>query len=623
MCGIAGIIVKNKLPESVFDKYLESSRLLNHRGPDFTDHYRFENVMIIHYRLSIIDLDARSHQPYHSRSRDNCCVYNGEIYNFNQLRSTYDIQTKTTSDTEVMLESFEKIGVEAVKEWNGIFSIGILNQSARKISLIRDRFGVKPMYYYEDDDVFLFASEAKVIFDWLPSFNLNYDGISQYLWYGNTTTSQTMVDKVKKLEPATILEINLDTFKKESTKFWSIAGTKPTTKKIDTHVSNIKTLLTNAVERQLIADVPIGILLSGGIDSSAIVGLASQHSGSKLDTYSVEYDYNAGGKSELKLAAMVAKKYNTNHHELKITSKNIPDLFSKLVFQYDEPFFDPASIPLYQLAKATSHDKKVILQGDGGDELFAGYRRYNIADWLGFWKYGAKILHALSFSSNASIRNRLKRMSYIVNEKDDGLRMAYFLSLDVPYKNPINVMSSESYDKLIKCNPFKPYQLLNEKYKNEDLVQKLLYADVEILLANTYLEKVDKATMLNSVESRVPFLDNELTEYVFSLPSSLKVRYGSKKFLLKKAVKGIVPDEILNGKKRGFDVPFRTWLKTDLYDFAHAIFEEIPFTNLIDKTKLLHLLDEHKKGTADNGAILWKMLVFTTWLTRYKDKINF
>ncbi len=620
MCGIAGIIAKTNLSNSRFEQFISSSKLMHHRGPDFSDYFRFENVVIIHYRLSIIDLDSRSNQPFHSQSKNNICVFNGEIYNFNQLKANYNLTTKTTSDTEVMIESFEKVGIEVVKHWNGIFSIGLLDQSKRKISLIRDRFGVKPMYYYEDDDVFLFASEAKVIFDWLPSFSLSNEGFSQYLWYGNTTASQTMVSNVKKLDPATILEIDLNTFKKESTKFWNVSGTKPTTKKINTHVSTIKTLLTNAVERQLIADVPLGILLSGGIDSSAIVGLASQHSGSKLDTYSIEYDYNVGGKSELELAAMVAKKYNTNHHELKVTSKNIPDLFNKLVFQYDEPFFDPASIPLYQLAKATSQDKKVILQGDGGDEVFAGYRRYNIIDWLKFWQIVTKISYPLL--RNKNWQERMKRMSFIVNQKDHGLRMAFFLSLDVPYKSPYSILNKEFQKKLKIYNPFKPYQIINSKYQNEDLVQRLLYADIEILLPHTYLEKVDKATMLCSIESRVPFLDNELVDYVLSLPSSLKVRYGTKKFLLKKALKGIVPDEILHGKKRGFDVPFRTWLKKDLFDFAYTTFEEIPYNTILDKNNLINLLVRHKKGLGDYGALLWKMLVLSVWLNMYKNKIN-
>jgi len=619
MCGIAGIIVKKDLPDQLFDKYVNSSKLMNHRGPDFMDTFRFENVLLIHYRLSIIDLDPRSNQPFHSNSNSNVCTYNGEIYNFKSLKSTYNFSTKTTSDTEILIESFEKYGNDIVDKWNGIFSVGILNKNKKKVTLIRDRFGVKPLYYYEDDNVFLFASEAKVIYDWLPELKINYDGLVQYLWYGNTISDQTIIDNVKKLDPGTILEIDLNSFKKTNTKFWNLPGTKSTKDNVSYHVDNIKHLLRSSVERQLVADVPIGVLLSGGIDSSAIVGFASQSFGNKLDTYSVEYDFNIGGKSELERASLIAKKYHTNHHELKITSKNIPEIFNSLVFQYDEPFADAANIPLYLLSKETSIDKKVILQGDGGDEVFAGYRRYNIMDWLKFWQISTTISYP--FIRNKRWKERMKRMSFVVNQKDNGLRMAYFLTQDVPYKNPYNILNMEFQNKVLLLNPFQPYQDFDLKYQDEDLVQRLLYADVNILLPHTYLDKVDKATMLTSVESRVPFLDNELTDYVFSLPSNMKVKYGSKKYLLKKALKDIVPDEILNAKKRGFDVPYKMWLKNDLYDFAFEKFNEISFANLFNKKVLIKLLDDHKKGVADHGPILWKSLVLISWLEMYKNKI--
>ena len=369
----------------------------------------------------------------------------------------------------------------------------------------------------------------------------------------------------------------------------------------------------------MVSDVPIGILLSGGIDSSAIVGLASQSSENRLDTYSVEYDFNIGGKSELERASLIAKKYSTNHHELKITSKNIPEIFNSLVFQYDEPFADAANIPLFQLSKATSTDKKVILQGDGGDEVFAGYRRYNIMDWLRFWQISTTVSYP--FIKNKRWKERMKRMSFVVNQKDNGLKMAYFLTQDVPYKNPYDILNVNIQKKLALVNPFQPYQDFDLKYRNEDEVQRLLYADISILLPNTYLEKVDKATMLTSVESRVPFLDNDLTDYVLSLPSNMKVKYGSKKYLLKKALKDIVPNEILNAKKRGFDVPYKTWLRTNLYEFAFYTFKENQFNGIINTSQLLNLLEEHKRGKIDHGPILWKSLVLCVWLNIYKDKI--
>jgi len=620
MCGIAGMIAKENLAEEQFDKFNIASNLMNHRGPDFIDSYRFENVLLIHYRLSIIDLDARSNQPFESQSKDTVGVYNGEIYNFKKLATKVTCPLRTTSDTEVMIEGFEEHGNSVVPKWNGIFASALLNKPQKKVTLIRDRFGVKPLYFYEDDRVLLFASEAKVIYEWLPSFTISYKGLSEYLWYGNTIGNQTMVNKVEKFDPGTLLEIDLKSFVKKKIKFWENPGTRSVKKSEADHVHTIKDLLGKAVNRQLIADVPLGILLSGGIDSSAIVAMASRQSNTKLDTYSVEYDFNIGGESELKRAALIADKYQTNHHELIITAENIPDIFSALVFQYDEPFADAASIPLFQLAKACGKDKTVILQGDGGDEIFAGYRRYNIMDWLNFWRYTSKLSYPLI--KNDRWRERMKRMSFVLNQKDNGLRMAYLLTQDVPYQNPYGVISEGLKTPLLKENPFQAYQEMNIKYKDENLVQRLLYADVEILLQHTYLEKVDKATMLSSVESRVPFLDNDLTNYVLGLPSDIKVKRGRKKHLLRKALHDLVPDEILNGKKRGFDVPYKKWLKTNLYDFAYDTFKENQFNAIININKLLQLLEEHKKGKIDHGPILWKSLVLCVWLNLYRDKIT-
>ena len=620
MCGIAGIIAKENLGNHRLDDFIESSQLMRHRGPDFKDYYRFENVLLIHYRLSIIDLDERSNQPFKSQSETNICVYNGEIYNYKDLISGLKNQLKTKSDTEVMLESFEQYGKKIIPQCNGIFSICILDEKKRKLHLIRDRFGVKPLYYYEDEQVIAFASEAKVLFDWLPGLALSPKGIAEYLWYGNTISDETIVSRVRKFEPGTVLEIDLQNFKKNEEKFWSIKGTSKENFKEKEVVANIKELLTKAVRRQLVSDVPLGILLSGGIDSSAIVALASQHSSSKFDTYSVEYDYNIGGESELKRAALVAKKYNTNHHEMMITSENVPEIFQSLVYQYDEPFGDTASIPLHQLAKACSIDKTVILQGDGGDEIFAGYRRYNIMDWLQFWKVASKFSYPLL--KNDRMKERMKRMSFILNQRNNGLRMAYFLTQNVPYISPYNIISEEFKSQLTAFNPFEIYEKSNLKFADEDLVQRLLYADTEILLPNTYLEKVDKATMLASIEARVPFLDNDLTDYVLGIPAKMKVKRGQKKYLLRKALKGLVPDEILNGRKRGFEVPYKKWLRSSLYDFAHSTFSAKNHDSIMDSKTLLRLLEEHKQGKIDHGPILWKALILVEWINIYKYKLR-
>ncbi|MBK8486684.1 MAG: asparagine synthase (glutamine-hydrolyzing) [Bacteroidetes bacterium] len=496
-----------------------------------------------------------------------------------------------------------------------------LIKKKNKLHLIRDRFGVKPLYIYEDDTVIAFASEAKVILGWLNEFSINYNSLSQYLWYGNTIAEETLMNGLNKLKPASIVDNDISNGKISNEEiFWNI----PTTNNLlvdETELEeNLTTLFDNAVKRQLISDVPIGVLLSGGVDSSGIVAVASKYMNGTLDTYSVEYDYNIGGESELARAAMIAKKYNTNHHELKIEAKNITDIFTALVYQYDEPFADAASIPLYQLAKVCAKDKKVILQGDGGDELFGGYRRYNVLDWLRFWQIASVIGYKII--PNKSWSERMRRMSFVLNQNDNGMRMAYYLTQDVPDKSPYSILSQAAQQKMRNVNPFQPYMDLDKKFAAETVVQKMLFTDTSIILPHTYLEKVDKATMLCSVEARVPYLDNDLAEYILQVPAHVKVKRGEKKYLLIKILKGKVPDEILYGKKRGFDVPYKTWLKTDLYEFAKQSFSAIDTNELLDKNNLITLLDKHKSGIGNYGPLLWKALVLTQWLHLYRNKIS-
>ena len=621
MCGIAGLLGKNKSFDIVdsFKRFVKSSDLMNHRGPDYKGVVEIDNLLLIHYRLSIIDLDSRANQPFVSESKRFKSIFNGEIYNYLELKKQYALPSRTTSDTEVLVELFEQQGSKIIKEWNGIFSVALCDQKENELHLIRDRFGVKPLYIYEDEDVLAFASEAKVILDWLPSFSIHPLGLSQYLWYGNTTGEQTIVKGIKKVKPGTHLTFDVKTGKLlRSNEFWKLSEVREQKVDFKHAVKEVRSKLEAAVQRQLVADVPIGVLLSGGIDSSAIVAFASQHYSGTLDTYSVEYDYNIGGKSELAKAAMVAKKYKTNHHELEIKANDVLNTFSDLVFQYDEPFADAANIPLYQLAKVCSMDKKVILQGDGGDELFAGYRRYNVLDSYHFWKWASL---GYRFIPNGRWRERMKRLAFVLWQPDDAHRMAYYLTQDVPYNDPFQILSTDWQENVAKEEQFVDYINASVNFSTLDRVQKLLYTDTSILLPNTYLEKVDKATMLNSVEARVPFLDNELADYILSLPSSVKVRHGEKKYLLKKALANVVPDEILYGPKRGFDVPYKEWLKKDLYDFAAPSFSNSAI-GIMNSSTLSTLLEAHKFGRKDYGPLLWKALVLSQWLNFYKDKIE-
>lgn len=619
MCGIAGLVAKRALPAERFEAFVRSSGLMRHRGPDNQSVIRLDNLLLIHQRLSIIDLDARANQPFSSASGRHVTVYNGEIYNYREIAENLSTPLSTRSDTEVMLESFEQDGISGMKSWNGIFAAAIYDQGSRRLHLCRDRFGVKPLYVYESDDVLAFASEAKVILDWLPDFSINSKVISQFLWYGNSTGRACFVNGLWKVPPATHLAIDArtGTVAEEQT-FWSlqeIAQIRPSQSEA---VEETGRLLELAVKRQLVADVPLGVLLSGGVDSSSIVAFAAKHYGKTLDTYAVDYDFNSGGVSELARAAEVATRFETNHSELRINSEHVEDIFEDLVFQYDEPFADSASIPLYQLARECSKDKRVVLQGDGGDELFAGYRRYNVMSSYWFWRSASSVFRGLPQSH---WRERMKRVNAILNQPTRAETIAYYLSEEAPYSQPFDVLSDDFRSGMREDDWSDDYIEAAGKFSHLDRVQQLLYTDMAILLPYRYLEKVDKATMRCSLEARVPFLDNDLAEYALSLPADLKVRRGRKKFILKKALEGLVPGSVLNAQKRGFDVPVRQWLTDGLYDFARNQFVEHDM-GILDTDRLLALLDSHRDAGTGSTAVLWKCLILAQWLKTYQSKIT-
>jgi asparagine synthase (glutamine-hydrolysing) len=619
MCGIAGIIQKKNNSTENIQKFVASCKLMNHRGPDFMGIESFGNITIVHLRLSIIDIDNRSNQPFKSNCGNFICTYNGEIYNYNDLKKSINHNWRTNSDTEVMLELFAKYKISCVKSWNGIFATGILDKKSNEFYLIRDRLGIKPLYFYEDEHAILFASEAKVILNYLSDFSINYQALHQFIWFGNTTGLQTVINGLTKIEPATVTRINLSDFGKQTEKYWNYQDIQTTEINEESATEQLRTNLKKSIKNQLIADVPLGILLSGGVDSSGLVAFAALNSSAKIDTYSIDYDYNIGGKSELAKAKLIAEKYQTNHHELRVTTKDVSNIFKALVFQFDEPFADPATIPLYQLAKACSTDKRVILQGDGGDELFGGYSRYNVINSFYFWKVASNIYRLMPRGRK---KERLERLSFILNQNNHANLISFYLSVETPYKDPLMILNQDFSNKLKSTLWNNDYILKINKYKNKTLLEKLLLVDFDILLTNRYLEKVDKATMLCSIEARVPYLDNEMVDFALSLPVNLKIKGKEKKYILKKALQDLVPEEILYGRKRGFDMPYKHWLRNDLYEFALDSIKSID-NSIINHQVFEDRLNLHKQYKADFGDLLWKMLILANWLKIYQSKLSY
>lgn len=624
MCGITGYFKSDDRLLSK-DSLIKATNSIRHRGPDDAGYYENENVGLGHRRLSIIDLSSAGHQPMTSANGRYIIAYNGEIYNYLQLKQELQsngFQFRSQSDTEVVVNGFEYWGSSIFEKLNGIFAISIWDQAEKKLILARDRMGVKPLYYWHENDLLLFGSEIKTILSYdIVKRKINLQSFHEFLYYGYALGENTMFSGIKMILPGQYLEISKD--KVITKEFWSIKNIKTISQNgiIESMaISQTKSLLESAVSRQLVSDVPVGVFLSGGIDSSAITAFASKHYAGKLKSYSAGFDFD-GGHNELPLASKIAKKFGTQHHELMIQGKDISDIIKKMIYHHDEPFSDAANIPLYLMTQHVKNDCKVVLQGDGGDELFAGYPRYHIMSKYNQYKFIFTTLNAVkSLIPSKYVRNKTERFYPLFKNDQSKIRFAKFLT-EEREGIPEQLFIENIQKNFLQTNPFKRYEEVSKELDFlSDNVQKLLWLDTKIILPDQFLEKVDKSTMANGVEVRVPFLDNDLASFALSLPSELKVKNGIKKYLLKKALDGILPNEVLYGPKKGFGVPYQNWLKGPLKSFMKEIFNDpkIIQMNIFDYNVLNIRIEEHCSGKKDWGFLLWKMMNLCLWLELYQ-----
>ena len=618
MCGITGIYrLDNKKVNK--DILLSMNNSLIHRGPDHGEIYCYKNVGLGHRRLSILDISENGNQPMKSSNGRFIIVYNGEVYNFLEIKKkllNHNYKFRSNSDTEVILNSYQEYGNKCFSMFNGMFSIAIYDIINNKLTLARDSFGIKPFYFYQNKNFFCFGSEIKAIKKH-PNLNLSISkqAFSEYLWFGNPMGNNTIYNEINEIKPGSCLEINKNNIKESV--FFSINRIKEI--KIDEKEAIDKTrdLLEKSVKRHLISDVDVGIFLSGGIDSSAITAFASKHYRGTLKTFSVEFDFDKG-INELPAAKSIANKFKTDHHEIKVSGNDIIEVIEKLVDSHDGPFGDAADIPLYLLTKKLKGKIKVVLQGDGGDEFFGGYSRYYTLNSNKYWSIFSFISVIIEkFNLQNTRLKRLQRFLSAISEKIPYKRNALLLTMESKYSNPTDILNVKWKKKLSAINPFLEYKKAYNSFdKKIDPMQALFLTDSQIILKDTFLEKVDKSTMSNSIEVRVPFLDKKLTEFVLSLPSKLKVKKDIPKYLLKKSLENIIPYEILYGKKKGFGVPYAYWLKTDLREYFLKQIRTQKVKEYFDIDKILKKFNQHIKNKGNHGFLLWKVLIFSVWLNK-------
>lgn len=587
-------------------------------------------MLLGHTRLSILDLTTAGRQPMQSSDGRFVITYNGELYNFRQLASENGIEgLRSRSDTEVLLRLFAKFGVDALKKLNGMFAFGVYDAQARRFWLVRDRLGIKPLYYKLDANCLIFSSEIKGILPFdrdRPTCEIA--ALHEWLYYGNPLGGRTLYRGIRQLLPGHFLEVHLNTFQHEVRAYWSLedqvkdAGSVPMDNQLA--ITNTRALLEQAVRRQLVSDVPVGVFLSGGIDSSAIVAFASRHYEKRLMTYSAGFDF-VRGDGELPRARRIAAHFGTEHHELHITGESVGDAIEKLVQHHDAPFSDAANIPLYLMASKISGHTRVVLQGDGGDELFGGYRRYSTVSHYRLLRSVARALrYFLDLGPDTAFVHRAQRYLRAFASEDFATSMALLLTPEDRSFPPSAIFAGPMRRSVEQYDPFIRHRECQLAFDNHDAGNQMSFIDLLITLPDTFLEKVDRSTMAASLEVRVPFLDNDLVDFAVRLPARSKIPYGQKKWLLKAALKGIVPAEVLNGPKTGLEVPFGKWLQGALrpllMDHLSSFAQRYP--GVLDVAHVRRLLARTGVSQRDDSFLLWKVLNFMIWANNTNIEIQ-
>lgn len=623
MCGLAGWLAPGTFdrPEpSGWKNTIEAmTRTLALRGPDASGSYLNAPVALGHRRLSILDLTESGAQPMRFAENGPTIAYNGEVYNFADLRRELEslgVVFRGGSDTEVVLRTYMHWGLEGLKRLEGIFALAIWDPRIERLVLMRDRLGIKPLYYGETSLGLAFGSQiATVLAAGGCDTAMDDQAFSEYLWYGNSYEDRTFYRGVRQLLPGHWLIVERGQRRIEPwwrIEEWVERDDLPNT--FDEAVVAIRDALDASVARQLVADVPVGIFLSGGLDSSSIASSAMHVGAEPLISYAAGFDFDKG-VNELPKAAAVAQHLGLDHREILIEGGDVAVTIVELARAHDEPFADAANIPLYLMARQVSSETKVILQGDGGDELFAGYRRYALLESARWWSMVPSWASGLARFAGGKGR-RLARIIDNMNNVDPAIRMALLLTVETRDNPPEQFLQKDRRAHLARStDPFLAYRKAGTRFSGHEPVQQMLLTDLTVQLPSQFLAKVDRSTMAASLEARVPLLDEKVARLAVGMPSRWKVRGNHRKVLLHATQSERLPSSILKGPKTGFGVPYSYWIKSSLHEFTRRHLLDDGFISRfdLDRGALETALRQHRSGERDRGFALWKMLQLSIW----------
>jgi asparagine synthase (glutamine-hydrolysing) len=641
MCGICGIWEYGASNGSVDESLLARMRdQMTHRGPDDSGELVFDNARggFGFRRLSIIDLSAAGHQPMHGCDERTWLVFNGEIYNHTKLRAGLEERGhvyRSKTDSETILHLYEERGVDFVNDIEGDYGIAIWDASREQLVLVRDRIGVKPLYYYLKDGRFIFASEIKAILQH-PAVTPDIDekALYHYLTFLTTPAPSTLFRGIHKLPAGHLLILSRDG-SLQIRQYWdALPPEQPVQRSDEEHKAEILRLLRDSIGKRMMSDVPFGVFLSGGVDSSANVALMSEQMTRPVDTFTVGFS-DAEYLNELESARRIAKQFGTNHHEVIISEKEMQDFLPGLVFHQDEPIADPVCVPLYYVSKLARDSGTIVIQvGEGSDEIFSGYENYvrHLRIYENFWRHAENLPLAL--------RRTVANISGPALEATGRKRAAVELIRRLGANEPLFWGGVVVYDEALKprvlsrrmrerLNGTSSIQVVNKYLKHienerpdSEFLARMTYLELKLRLPELLLMRVDKITMATSVEARVPFLDHHLVEYALGVPRSLKVEGASGKHILKRALEDILPRDLLYTRKRGFGAPVREWFRSALPGWfdSHVLNSTLRKRDLLDYEFVNRMLVQHRNRSKDWGFHLWALLNLSLWYERWIDR---
>jgi asparagine synthase (glutamine-hydrolysing) len=620
MCGICGVV--SFQPNSPADRstLLQMNASIQHRGPDDEGYYEDDQVSLAMRRLSIIDLHT-GQQPISNESGDIWVVYNGEIYNFQKVRAALEQRGhifKTQTDTEVIVHAYEEYGDECVTYFNGMFAIALWDARKRRLFLARDRLGIKPLYYWSGVDKLVFGSELKalILHPEVPR-QVDLAALDLFLTLEYIPAPRTIYKDVFKLLPGHQLVVEKGKLK--VTQYWEVPY-QPITQTEAECGEILSGLIKESVRLRLISDVPLGAFLSGGIDSSTIVGYMSQSANEPVRTFSIGFEDDT--YNELPYAEVVAKHFGTKHH-VEVLKSDFSDLTEQLVTHFDEPFADTSIFPTFLVSKIASREVKVVLSGDGGDELFAGYDTYRAEKLDQYYRYLPRPLRQQVLpriagwlppqSAKKGTINKIKRMVE-GGALDASLQHARWMM----FLNSAEKYSLYQSDLRVTLNDHLTTDFFKDHFEKANCFDRLAqqqYVDVKTYLADDILTKVDRMSMAVSIEARVPMLDYHIVEFALNLPAHMKLNGGRTKSILRHAVKDLVPQSVLEKPKEGFSIPMKQWLCTSLKPMMLDLLSKTALQKhgYFNHAVVAEWIQEHLDGRVNHSHRLWALMVFEMW----------